>query len=264
MDITTLLGLIMGLGGILLGATLEGLPLSTIIQPTAAMIVFGGTFGATLLQFPLPFVMKALKMAPMVFFGKGGDPGPVIQKIQDLSKTSRKEGLLKLESHLEDPEIKSDAYFARGVRMVMDGTEIGKVREALEAEAHYVEEEEGIAFKVYESAGGYAPTIGILGAVLGLIHVMSNMGDPNKLAEGIATAFVATVYGVGSANLVYLPIGGKLKIKARGEGKIREIIVDGLVGIGQGENPGMIEERLLGFLNEAERAKYEQTYRKGK
>jgi chemotaxis protein MotA len=264
MDITTILGLVLGLGGILLGATLEGLPLSTIIQPTAAMIVFGGTFGATLLQFPLGFVMKSLKLIPRIFFSKGGDPGPVIRKIQDLSKTSRKEGLLKLEAHLEDPEIKADPFFARGVRMVMDGTEITKVREALEVEAHYIEEEEGVAFKVYESAGGYAPTIGILGAVLGLIHVMSNMGDPNKLAEGIATAFVATVYGVGSANLVYLPIGGKLKLKARTEGKIREIIVDGLVGIGQGENPGMIEERLLGFLNEAERVKYEQTYRKGK
>ena len=264
MDITTILGVILGLGGILLGATLEGLPLSTIIQPTAAMIVFGGTFGATLLQFPLNNVMKALKLIPRVLISKGGDPGPVIQKIQDLSKTSRKEGLLKLEAHLEDPEIKGDPYFARGVRMVMDGTEITKVREALEVEAHYVEEEEGAAFKVFESAGGYAPTIGILGAVLGLIHVMSNMGDPNKLAEGIAVAFVATVYGVGSANLVYLPIGGKLKLKARTEGKIREIIVDGLVGIGQGENPGMIEERLLGFLNEGERVKYEQTYRKGK
>lgn len=264
MDITTILGLVIGLGAILLGATLEGLPLTTILQPTAAMIVFGGTFGATLLQFPLNFIIKSLKMAPRIFFSKSADPGPIIQKIQDLSKTSRKEGLLKLEAHLEDPEIKEDPYFARGVRMVMDGTEISKVREALEVEAHYIEEEEGVVYKVYESMGGYAPTIGILGAVLGLIHVMSNMGDPAKLAEGIATAFVATVYGVGSANLAYLPIGGKLKLKGRGEAKLREIIVDGLVGIGQGENPGMIEERLLGFLNDAERVKYEQTYRKGK
>ncbi len=264
MDITTILGLAVAFGGIILGAILEGLSISTLVQPTAALIVFGGTFGATLLQYPLNVVLKAIRRLPQILLNKGGDAGPIIQKIQELSKTSRKEGLLKLEAHLEDREIKSDPYFARGVRMVMDGTEITKVREALEVEAHYIEDDESIVFKVFESAGGFSPTIGILGAVLGLIHVMSNMGDPAKLAEGIAVAFVATVYGVGAANLVYLPIGGKLKIKSRTEDKIRAIIVEGLVGIGQGENPRLIEDRLLGFLNESERVKYEHTYRKGK
>ncbi len=253
MDITTILGFIIGLGGILGGATLEGLPLGTIFQSTAAIIVFGGTIGATMVTTPLPQVMVALKAIPRLFLNSKSDPITVIRKIIELSKVSRKEGLLKLEAYLEDPFIKSDPFLTRGVRMVMDGTDISKIREALETESHYIEEEESAASKVFEAAGGYAPTIGILGAVLGLIHVMSNLSDPNKLAEGIATAFVATVYGVGSANLAFLPLSGKLKIKNRSEGRIREIIIEGLVGIGQGENPNNIEDRLMGFLNEKER-----------
>ncbi len=255
MDITTLLGFIIGLGGILGGATLEGLPMGTIFQLTAAIIVFGGTFGATLVTTPLFEVISALKATPRLFLNAKADPGAVIRKIVELSKVSRKEGLLKLEAYLDDPFIKADPFMTRGVRMVMDGTDINKVRDALETESHYIEEEESAAAKVFEAAGGYAPTIGILGAVLGLIHVMSNLSDPNKLAEGIAVAFVATVYGVGSANLIFLPLAGKLKIKNKILVRFREIVIEGLVGIGQGENPNYIEDRLLGFLNEPERAK---------
>ncbi|MHB1605338.1 MAG: flagellar motor protein [Leptospirales bacterium] len=254
MDITTILGFIIGLGGILGGATLEGLPLGTIFQSTAAIIVFGGTIGATMVTTPLPQVMIAIKSIPRLFVNSKSDPITVIRKLVELSKVSRKEGLLKLEAYLDDPFIKTNLFMTRGVRMVMDGTDIAKVREALEMESYYIEEEESAAPKVFEAAGGYAPTIGILGAVLGLIHVMSNLSDPNKLAEGIATAFVATVYGVGSANLAFLPLSGKLKIKNRSEVRIREIILEGLVGIGQGENPNNIEDRLMGFLNEKERA----------
>lgn len=254
MDITTILGFIIGFGGILGGSMLEGLPLGTIFQSTAAVIVFGGTIGATMVTTPLPQVLIAVKAIPRLFVNSKSNPIMVIRKIIELSKVSRKEGLLKLESYLDDPFIKGDPFLTRGVRMVMDGTDIAKVREALEAESQYIEEEESSAAKVFEAAGGYAPTIGILGAVLGLIHVMSNLSDPGKLAEGIATAFVATVYGVGSANLAFLPLSGKLKIKNRSEARIREIVVEGLVGIGQGENPNNIEDRLMGFLNEKERA----------
>ena len=253
MDITTLLGFLIGIGGILGGATMEGLPLGTIFQLTAAIIVFGGTIGATMVTTPLPQVIAAVKGIPRLFLNSKSDPVPLILKIVELAKVSRKEGLLKLEAYLEDPFIKANGFFTRGVRMVMDGTDIAKVREALEGESFYMEEEEGGAAKVFEAAGGYAPTIGILGAVLGLIHVMSNLSDPNKLAEGIATAFVATVYGVGSANLIFLPLSGKLKIKNRSEGKFREMIIAGLVAIGQGENPNNIQDLLAGFLSEAER-----------
>lgn len=254
MDITTLLGLIIGFGGILGGAAIEGLPMGTIFQMTAAIIVFGGTAGATLVTTPLPQVLQAIRAIPRLFLNPKSDPVRIIRKVVELSKVSRKEGLLKLESFLDDPFISADPFLTRGVRMVMDGTDIAKVRDALETESHYIEEEEGAASKVFEAAGGYAPTIGILGAVLGLIHVMSNLSDPNKLAEGIATAFVATVYGVGSANLAYIPLSGKLKIKNRYEARNREIIIEGLVAIGQGENPNNIEDRLMGFLNEKERS----------
>lgn len=254
MDITTLLGLIIGFGGILGGAAIEGLPMGTIFQMTAAIIVFGGTAGATLVTTPLPQVLQAVRAIPRLFLNPKSDPVRIIRKVVELSKVSRKEGLLKLESFLDDPFISADPFLTRGVRMVMDGTDIAKVRDALETESHYIEEEEGAASKVFEAAGGYAPTIGILGAVLGLIHVMSNLSDPNKLAEGIATAFVATVYGVGSANLAYIPLSGKLKIKNRYEARNREIIIEGLVAIGQGENPNNIEDRLMGFLNEKERS----------
>ncbi len=254
MDITTFLGLLVGFGGILGGAMIEGLDLTTVLQLTAAIIVFGGTIGATLVTTPLPEVMQAVKSISKLFFNPKTNPNVLIAKLVELSKTSRKEGLLKLETYLGDPVVKSNELFERGVRLVMDGTEIEKVRNILEIESHFMEEEEGSAAKVFEAAGGYAPTIGILGAVLGLIHVMGNLADPNKLAEGIATAFVATVYGVGSANLVFLPLSGKLKIKNKIVARHRELIIEGLVSIGMGENPNVLGDKLKGFLSQSEKA----------
>jgi len=250
MDILSILGIIIALGSIVLGQHLEGGHLSSILQLTAFIIVGGGTLGAVMLQFPMPVFMKAMKSIGMVFSNVHVDTKGMIAQLVELSNLSRKQGLLALEGKiktLEDPLLK------KGLQMVVDGTEPPKIREILEVEVEMFEEEFANAGKVFDGFGGYAPTVGIIGAVLGLIHVMENLADPSKLGGGIAVAFVATVYGVAAANLFFLPMGGKIKMKAKELVMARAMTIEGLVSLAQGENPRMIEEKLSGYLPESER-----------
>ena len=212
MDILSILGLLIALGSIIGGQHLEGGHLSSILQFTAFLIVFGGTIGAVMLQFPLSIFLKSLGAASMVFGNVHVDMRGVISHVVELSNVSRKQGLLALEGQMKNI---SDPFMAKGVQLVVDGTEPPKIREILELEIGVIEEEYTSYAKVYEAFGGYAPCVGIIGAVLGLIHVMENLADPSALGGGIAVAFVATVYGVGLANLVFLPMGNKIKIKAK-------------------------------------------------
>lgn len=252
MDILTVLGTIIGFAAILGGQVLEGGSVSSIMQATAAIIVFGGTIGAVLVNYPLHTVMLAVKNMKFVLFNNEGDPYRTIKLLSDLAAVARKDGLLALESSIKKVQ---DPFLRKGLQLVVDGTEPKLTREILEIEIAHDEEYNITSAKVFESAGGYAPTIGILGAVLGLIHVMENLADPQKLGAGIAVAFVATVYGVGSANLLYLPIAGKMKIKVR-EAVIRqEMIIEGLIALSEGENPRRVEEKLVGFLRESQRKK---------
>jgi chemotaxis protein MotA len=170
----------------------------------------------------------------------------------ELATLSRRQGLLALEGKLKTL---TDPFFQKGLQLVIDGTEAKMIREILEIELEQFEEENNLSGKVYESMGGFAPTIGILGAVLGLIHVMENLADPSKLGSGIATAFVATIYGVGSANLFFLPMGGKIKLKTKELVLARQLIIEGLASLAQAENPKIIEEKLKGYLPESEREK---------
>jgi chemotaxis protein MotA len=176
----------------------------------------------------------------------------MIAQIVELATLSRKQGLLALEGKLK---MMTDPFLQKGLQLVIDGTEAKAIREILEIEVEQFEEENTISGKVYESLGGFAPTIGILGAVLGLIHVMENLADPSKLGSGIAVAFVATIYGVGAANLFFLPMGGKIKLKTKELVLARQLIIEGLVSLAQAENPKMIEEKLGGYLPESQRAK---------
>jgi len=251
MDILSLLGIILAVGSILGGMLLEGGHLGSIVQATAFIIVMGGTVGAVMLQFPLPVFLKAMTSLKMVFFNQAQDMKGLIAELVELSNLSRKQGLLALEGKIKTVE---DPLLAKGLQLVVDGTEPPKIREILEVEVDTFDEEFALAGKVWDSFGGYCPTVGILGAVLGLIHVMENLADPSALGGGIAVAFVATVYGVGAANLFFLPFGGKIKMKAKEMVTTRNMIIEGLVALGQGENPRMIEEKLSGYLPEKDRA----------
>ncbi len=245
MDILSILGVIIAIGSIVVGQHLEGGHLSSILQFTAFLIVMGGTIGAVMLNYPMAVFMKALKSIGMVFGNVHVDMKGIIAKVVELSNISRKQGLLALEGQMKAIQ---DPLMAKGVQLVVDGTEPPKIREILEVEVGIFEDEFTLAGKVYESLGGYAPTVGILGAVLGLIHVMENLADPSKLGGGIAVAFVATVYGVGAANLFFLPMGGKIKMKAKELVIGKLMVIEGLISVAQGENPRMIEEKLSGFL----------------
>ncbi len=247
MDFLTIIGLVVAFGGIFLGQLLEGGKLSSILQLTAFIIVIGGTMGAVMVQYRLPVFVRSLKMVPWIILPPKTDPQPIIQELLEWSNTARKNGLLALEGLLESV---TDPFMRKGLQMLVDGSEPAKIRATLEVDMDSRSEIERQAARVFESAGGYSPTIGILGAVLGLIHVMENLADPAKLGAGIATAFVATIYGVGSANLLFLPVSNKLKGIVHRQNYLREMIIEGLIGIAEGENPKLIEGRLQSFYAE--------------
>lgn len=235
----------LGLVAIIGGQILEGGHVSSLVQPTALLIVLGGTMGAVLLQCPFHVFKRGMQMAKWVWVPPVIEQKRTIDQILQWSQLSRREGLLVLENYL--PGIKDD-FTRKGLQLLVDGAEPERIRELLEVGVDTYEEELRQSAKVWESAGGYSPTIGILGAVMGLIHVMENLSDPTKLGPGIAVAFVATIYGVGLANLIYLPIAGKLKYYISRMVAAREMMIDGLVGIAVGDNPRIIESRLKGYL----------------
>ncbi|MGB4673469.1 MAG: flagellar motor protein [Azovibrio sp.] len=246
MDKISLLGLIVGIGAILAGQVLEGGHLASLVQPTALMIVLGGTLGAVMLQSPFDIFKRGLKMTKWVFLPPVVEHRKLIDQVSQWSHLSRREGLLSLENATQ--QIK-DPFVKKGLQLLVDGVDPGRLREVLEVEINTFEEGMRQGAKVWESAGGYSPTIGILGAVMGLIHVMENLSDPSKLGAGIAVAFVATIYGVGLANLVFLPISTKLKACIAGQVVEKEMLLDGLMGIAVGDNPRIIESRLQGYLH---------------
>lgn len=252
MDIMTILGVVLAIGAILGGQVLEGGHVGSIMQLTAFIIVIGGTIGAICVQSPLSVMLKSISMLSLALFDQKQDLKGDITRIIELANLSRKQGLLALEAKLK--EVK-DPFFRKGVQLIVDGTDAKLVSEILEVEVEHDEEEGVTAAKVYEAAGGYAPTVGIIGAVLGLIHVMENLSDPSKLGGGIAVAFVATVYGVGSANLLFLPLANKMKLKLKYQAANRTMIITGLVGMAQGENPRLLQEKLEGYLSHGDKAK---------
>lgn len=246
MDLLSILGVIIGFAAIIGGNYLEGGSVQALINFPAAVIVIGGTFGAAILQTPwagLKTAFSRLKWVfspPAVAFNKGVD------KVVRWAVAARKEGLLGLES-IADTE--SNFFARKGLQLLVDGSEPDSIRNVMEVESVLLEQRDVDAAKFYESMGGYAPTIGIIGAVMGLIQVMSNLSDPSKLGAGIAIAFVATIYGVGFANLLLLPIATKLRNLARRESQFRELIIEGIISIAEGENPRAIELKLNGFLH---------------
>ena len=245
MDWGSVAGLALALIGVLLGQVLEGGRIGSLVQPAAFSIVMIGTLGAVLLQGGLDSFMRGMRMARLAFIIPVDNSERLIHDVTNWSATARREGLLSLERFLP---AQTDAFIGKGLRLVIDGIEPYKLRETLEIAIGAYEAEQRLAVKIWESAGGYAPTVGILGAVLGLIHVMENLSDPARLGSGIAVAFVATIYGVGFANLVFLPIGGKLKMLVNREVMKREMLADAFGCIATGDNPRLIEERMATYL----------------
>jgi len=245
MDKISFVGLALGLATILVGQVLEGGHVASLIQPTAMLIVFGGTLGAVMLQSPMPVFLAGMRMGVWVFFPPAIDPQKLISDVGHWSQVARKEGLLALEEQITTV---TDPFARKGLQLLVDGAEPDRLRQVLDVEIGAYEAKLKLASKIWESAGGYSPTIGIIGAVMGLIHVMENLADPAKLGSGIAVAFVATIYGVGAANLIFLPIAKKLMANIAILVTQREMLVDGLVGIANGDNPRIVESRLQEYL----------------
>jgi chemotaxis protein MotA len=257
LDLASFLGLGLAVLAILGGQTLEGGSVKSILQPTAALIVLGGTFGACMVQFTLSTTIASFKSVVKIFLQPQIHNQGIIQEIIRLANKARKEGVISLEA---DTQKIADPFLKRALTMAMDGVEPKVLRDTMELEINNLEEEAEQPIKFWQAAGGYSPTIGILGAVLGLIHVMENLSDPSKLGGGIAVAFVATVYGVGLANLIYLPMSGKLKLKAKSLMVAKEIMLVGVIGILEGENPRLIEDKLKSYLSRDELQEQQQDH----
>jgi len=246
MDIISIVGIALSVTAILLGQFLEGGHISSLLQFTAFMIVIGGTLGAVMLQTSLKVFLDGLNMLKWVVQPPRIASQETLDMLIDWSQKARRGGLLALEPFIEQQE---DLFHRRGLQMLVDGAEPEVLRETLELDLQSYEQHQIDATKVWLSAGGYSPTIGILGAVMGLIHVMENLSDPSKLGSGIAVAFVATIYGVGGANLFFLPVAGKLRYWVGRLVANKELFIQGIVAIANGENPRVIEAKLQGYLS---------------
>ncbi|MFO1413532.1 MAG: flagellar motor protein [Burkholderiales bacterium] len=245
LDPLSIVGLVLAALAILGGQWLDGGALSSLVDPAAFLIVIGGTLAAVLVQTPPATFVRGMSLVRWVAVPPQIDDLKSIATLVDWARYVRSVGFLALEDRLGSV---ADTFTRSGLRMLIDGFDAERIRDALETEIGSYEKRMRAAARVWEAAGGYAPTIGILGAVLGLIHVMENLTDPSKLGAGIAVAFVATIYGVGTANLLYLPIAGKLRAHIDAEVAHRELLLDGLIGIANGENPRFVEARLMGRL----------------
>lgn len=245
MDYLSLIGIFVSLGALLLGNLLDGGDIGSLLNGPALIIVFGGTIGATLLQFPPHIFLRSLEMSLWIFKPKKIGLEAHIAKIVGWSHLARRKGLLGIEEIIDDID---DFFIQTGLQLLADGKEADEIYEALELDINISENRDYQAARLFEAMGGYAPTVGILGAVMGLIHVMENLSDPGLLGKGIATAFVATIYGVASANLLFLPVANKLKAHVFAENQAKEMIALGIAAIARNENPKNIELKLNSYL----------------
>jgi chemotaxis protein MotA len=251
MDLASIGGIALALLGILAGMMIEGGSIAQITQPTAALIVVGGTTGAVLLQFPLNIFLSAAKQLMKIFLHKGADGDEVLKQLVTFANKARKSGIVSLDQDLASV---SDPFLKQALMLAVDGTEPTEVRKIMQMEIDNKSDIEEKIPQVFEAAGGYSPTVGIIGAVLGLIQVMQHLDNIDEVGRGIAVAFVATIYGVALANLICLPAAGKLKIRHHEEQMIKEMMLEGVVSILEGMNPRMMETKLRTFLSDSKPA----------
>lgn len=246
MELTTIIGLVLAFGALIGGSILKGAGVSALWGPAAFVIVIIGTIAAILVQTPMPVVKHALKISKWLFKPPAQDGHKLIEKIVEWSNVSRKQGLLALEGTVAT---ETDPFLKKGLQLLVDGAEPDTIRGVLEVDMETKEHFDTQGAKFWEGMGIYAPTLGIIGAVLGLIAVMKNLADPSKLGHGIAAAFTATIYGIAAANLFFLPFAAKLKSNIAKQTAMRNLVVEGLIAIAQGENPRNIEAKLSGYLH---------------
>jgi chemotaxis protein MotA len=246
MDKLSVIGVVLALFAIIGGSILKGAGVAGLVNPAAFVIVIIGTFAAITLHTPMATFKRAMKIARWAFRPPAQDLHALITQILEWSNSARKQGLLSLEPMIE---AQTDPFLKKGLQMLVDGAEPDAIRSVLEVEMQSSEHHDLDAAKVYEGMGIYAPTLGIIGAVLGLMAVMKNLADPSKLGHGIAAAFTATIYGIAAANLFFLPLAAKLKANIKSQTQTREVAVEGLIAIAQGENPRNIEAKLQGYLH---------------
>lgn len=245
MEITAIGGIVFAIIALVGGFLIEGGHAGALFQLSAAIIVFGGTLGATVISFSLKEVLTVPKLLKIAFFSSQPDTGQTIELLVSLAEEARREGLLYLENRLSEIE---DPFMRKGIQLVVDGTDPEVVKSILETELYNVEERHRVGSAMFEAAGGYAPTMGIIGTVMGLIHVLGSISSPEKLAPAIAVAFMATLYGVASANILWLPLSAKLHNLSKKELLIRELMMEGIISLQAGYNPILIRERLTAFL----------------
>jgi chemotaxis protein MotA len=250
MDKSSFSGVALALAGILAGLLMEGGHVGQILQPTAAMIVLGGTLGAVMLQFPLETVGTAFKRLARVFFVRKTDTDATVKLLLSFANKARRSGIVSLDQDL--PTV-ADPFLKQALTLAVDGTEPTELRKIMELQLDNQAQREEAIPSVFESAGGFAPTIGIIGAVMGLIQVMQHLDHIDEVGRGIAVAFVATIYGVGSANILFLPSAGKLRLRLNEEHRLKEMTLEGVISIMEGMNPRMIEVKLQSFLAQGEK-----------
>lgn len=251
-DFATIGGLVLAFGGIITGLMMEGGRIQDIAQVTSALIVLGGTLGAVMITTPLPVLLRAAKQAGSVAFGKVHAVDARIEEIVEYASIARKNGIVSLEQQaaaIEDP------FLRKALNLAVDGIETDKIRDIMELEITLFEQSAEAEAKVFEAAGGYAPTIGIIGAVLGLIQVMKNLANIDEVGRGIAVAFVATIYGVAVANIIFLPIATKLKARAKEAVHVKELMLEGVLSIAEGLNQKLIRVKLEAYSHGSKPAK---------
>lgn len=245
MDLSTVLGIVLGFGAMIIGYVLEGGTVSSLGGESAAIIVFGGTAGAVLTSFPLSDLKQLPKWLKIAFTAQAFGTVEAYETLVRFAEKARREGLLSLEQELESV---TDHFTRQGMQLVIDGTDPEITREILESNIAVLEKRHKVGISVFEAAGGYGPTMGILGTVMGLVMVLGNLSDPEALSHSIAAAFIATLYGVASANLIYFPLATKLKMKDKAEISAMEMVLDGILSIQAGENPSILKEKLKTHL----------------
>ncbi|KOA21501.1 chemotaxis protein PomA [Clostridium homopropionicum DSM 5847] len=255
MDISTVIFLIISFGGLILGFVLEGGHLAALLVGTAGLIVFGGTIGAVGVSFPMNKLKRVPGALKTTFSSKKSNRAYSINYFVDIAKKTRQNGLLSLESDLSDSNM--DPFIKKGLQAVVDGVEPETVKTMLHLDAEMTSMRHKDTIAIFEAAGGFAPTMGIIGTVMGLVHVLGNLSDPGSLGPKIAVAFIATLYGVSSANLLWLPIASKLKVLNKDELIDKELVIEAISCIQAGINPNTIGEKLKGFMDKKELAEYE-------
>jgi len=252
MELMSVLGIVLAFGAVLGGQVLEGGSIMALVQPTAFLIVFVGSVGATMLSCPAKELKDGLGTMKDIFMGPPHiNPRETIELIIELATKARKEGILALQGDIADIK---DPFLQKGMMLMSDGTDPQLLRDIMETQITEHEERMGGAAKVWETTGGYTPTVGIIGAVLGLIHVMGNLNDPSKLGSGIAVAFVATVYGVAFANLMFIPMGSKVKFQCKHAVHLMTMVIEGIMAIQAGESPNFIQEKLKVYYPDVAKA----------